>query len=197
MSHAPTALDITARELTIALRARSEPSATTFHTVWRELLARVPRQPATSEPDTVVSAVLERFVAAVRSGKVEPATAGAYLATALRNAAIDEQRRSRVRREHPERLAAVRSAEADDAVTRLLDANAARDAVHQALKLAADDERYSLVRVITQWLDLAERDGEPPSSRDVAIVLGISHTAVNQALSTFRRSYLPEADHGA
>lgn len=43
-----------------------------------------------------------------------------------------------------------------------------------------------MVRVVGQWLDLAELSGRAPSSRAVGDALGMSHTAVNNALHEFR-----------
>ena len=65
------------------------------------------------------------------------------------------------------------------------------------LAAAAGAGRYTVVRVVTQWLHLAETTGDAPSSRAVAFELDISHTTVNDALREFRRRYLPASTSDA
>ncbi len=80
----------------------------------------------------------------------------------------------------------------DEALARLLDAEAARSDVLEAQARAVKDKKFTLVRVVSEWLVIAERTGIEPSSREVAEVLGLSHTTVNEALREFREGYLPK-----
>lgn len=80
----------------------------------------------------------------------------------------------------------------DEALARLLDAEAARSDVLEAQARAAKDKKFTLVRIVSEWLVIAERSGVEPSSREVAETLGLSHTTVNEALREFREDYLPK-----
>jgi hypothetical protein len=61
----------------------------------------------------------------------------------------------------------------DEALARLLDKDAARGDVVRALQRAAKARRFTVVRVVTEWLAIAER-------------------TVNEALREFRGEHLPE-----
>jgi hypothetical protein len=52
---------------------------------------------------------------------------------------------------------------------------------------ARDD---TVVRVVFTWLEVAADTGEPPSARAVAERIGMSHTAVSDAMERFKK-YLP------
>jgi predicted AAA+ superfamily ATPase len=73
------------------------------------------------------------------------------------------------------------------------DRNAAAATIVAALRaqIAANDVQP--VRIVTEWLDLAEELGQPPSSREVAARAEVSHASVNRALMAFRDA-ISEAD---
>ena len=115
----------------------------------------------------------------------------AYLTWLARNRAIDRLRGAAHRTSAPlEDRPAVPQGEDDDAIAALLDRSATADTVALAMRAALDAGDELAVRVVTAWLDAAEELGDAPSSRQVAVGAGVSHTTVNQALRRFA-SYFP------
>lgn len=74
----------------------------------------------------------------------------------------------------------------DDAIAALLDAVATARVVEAAMRAAVAADDHVAVRVVAEWLDLAQESGRAPSSRGVAQRASISHTSVNNALRRFR-----------
>jgi DNA-directed RNA polymerase specialized sigma24 family protein len=193
-----TDLDVAAFALVLALDGEQTLDATTLGIIQAELTRRARSSLVPVEDlEDLVDAVLLRFIAATRGGGIRPELAGGYLARSVRNASID-LRRSRgggnERQPVPfdeERLMALPID--DDALSRMLAAHAARTDVLAGLARAVADERFTVVQVVTQWLELAELTGEEPSSRRVGFALDLSHTTVNNALQEFRERYLPQA----
>jgi DNA-directed RNA polymerase specialized sigma24 family protein len=125
---------------------------------------------------------------------------GGFLFWIARNRAIDHLRRAR-RSERVEILAwdvekaapmAHYSAE-DDAIATLLAHDGTADLVEHALRAANAADDALVARVVGAWLELADRLGRAPSSREVAPQAAVSHTSVNQALKRFR-GYFPNVD---
>ena len=128
-----------------------------------------------------------------RSTAAEVRNPAAYLTRLARNRAIDELRR---RRRHDVQFADEFVGEAeDDRTAALLDASATAANVERALNVAHAAGDTIGIRIVSTWLDLAQRYGDEPSSREVAQQAGVSHTSVNQALKRFR-SYLPLPEEG-
>lgn len=74
----------------------------------------------------------------------------------------------------------------DDAVLSMLDRAASLETVRRVLlRLGAADD-HGAVSVLLAWLDLAQRQGAPPTSREVGTAVGMSHTAVSRALKRAR-----------
>lgn len=195
----PSTLDEAATELATAIARNDEPRASAVLLVRSELRRRARRAGgADAELDEIVDAALEAFIRAVLDGRVHVDTAGAYLARTLKHRLIDTHRRSfsgsGERRTVPLETADSSTIGAEDErLARLLDADAARDDVLSALRHAADAGRSTVVRVVAEWLDIAARTGAEPSSRAVGDALGLSHTAVMDALREFRGEHLPKA----
>jgi DNA-directed RNA polymerase specialized sigma24 family protein len=155
---------------------------------------------STSEEEEAVDAVVVSFLEAASQDRVDAAGAGGYVARSLRNRMIDLHRRATTasgeRREVPVgEPADVARYDDDEALARLLDADAARKDVLDAQARAASEGKFTLVRVVSEWLVLAERAGAEPSSREVAAALEISHTTVVESLREFRENYLPRQGH--
>jgi hypothetical protein len=190
-------LDEAAHAVVSALAERRQPPAEALGALYTEMLDRARRASARGEHEDIVAAVLERIVREAQAGRIEPHAAGGYVARAVKNEAIDAHRRQTTAG-GSERLVPLEEAPAlltagdDEALVRLLDEHAARSEVIAGLRRAFADERRTVVHVVAEWLDLAERTGRAPASREVADGLGLSHTAVNQALAEFRARYLPQ-----
>lgn len=190
-----TPLDIAAAEVVDAIAAAAEPRATTIRILQVELMRRARRSDVDAEE--AVDAAIAAFVQAALDGRVRTETAGAYVARALRNQLIDAHRRETTSTGARREISSldwgnVLGYADDQTLARLLDAQAAKSDVERGLSSAADEGQFTIVRVVTQWLVMAERSGvEEPSSRAVAEALGISHSTVNEAIRTFRASYLP------
>jgi DNA-directed RNA polymerase specialized sigma24 family protein len=188
-------LDETARTLVEAMTGgQGIASAAELEALRGVLLTRLDtRGPAASITDReeAVDEALTEFVAAIRAGRVRPEGApGGYLFVAARRRLLNRLMRSPEAIELPEDLA-----DGDDAIARLIEADASKSVVEDALRRARLARRYAVVRVVAAWLDLAERNGSPPTSAEVAKVTGTSPAAVRKALSRFRE-YLSQASAG-
>ncbi|MFE3169824.1 RNA polymerase sigma factor [Streptomyces sp. NPDC059224] len=135
------------------------------------------------DPEDVAQEAFERFVKAVRADRVdEHHSPAGYLVTIAMNIVRDGVR-------GPETVPLADSAVPwevdDDQVTRLLDSLASAATIRQALERASDDRM--VLEVVSAWLDLAHLSGKPPTSREVALRIGISKTTVANALARFRK----------
>ena len=129
---------------------------------------------------------VQRFLIAASQGRVRVDSAGepaAYLRQTARNLALDEAKSPRARAEPLNEAVA---AEGDQALLRMFDRAATRARIVQGIRRSWDEADGTSVRVMMEWIRLAESDGEAPSNRAVAASLGMSHTAVNDALERFR-----------
>jgi DNA-directed RNA polymerase specialized sigma24 family protein len=196
-------LERAAAEVASAVTASKEPKPDSVRDLRRGLLRRARGYTRSlTEAEEAVDAVLESFIRAAVDHRVDVETAGAYVARSLQHQLTDAFRRTRTAsgesRTVPLDTDAMLARHAEDeALARLFEAAAARSDVLRALQAAADKERFTVVRVVAQWLVLAERTQEEPSSREVADALGLSHTAVNDALREFRDQHLPKDQSGA
>lgn len=143
--------------------------------------------------DVATEAVAETFERSADSTKDPVRQPAGYLFWLTRNRVFDRHRRTRLQDE-AERSSAVRYySRADDSLTAWLDQDARTEDLEDALRAAAAAGDMLVVRVVTAWLDLAERLGEAPTSRQVGPNAGVSHTTVNQALRRLP-SYFPDGD---
>jgi DNA-directed RNA polymerase specialized sigma24 family protein len=118
------------------------------------------------------------------------AQAPGWLSNVARNLAVDRLRRQRHESApNGERLS-------DDALAALLDREASSGTVYAAARRAVAAHDHQCVRIVAEWLDLANETGEAPSSRVVGERTGYSHTTVNAALARFR-TYLEEEPEGS
>ncbi|MEV5438201.1 sigma-70 family RNA polymerase sigma factor [Streptomyces sp. NPDC052682] len=142
------------------------------------------------EPEDIAQEALERFIKAVRAGRVDPDRSPAgYLLTVAMNVARDKERGPDTT---PfEDAVPVLGTEIDQ-VTRMLDALASASTVRRALARASNDQM--VLDVVAAWLDLAHRNGREPTSREVAVMVGISKTTVANVLARFRSLLQEEQD---
>lgn len=113
-----------------------------------------------------------------------------YVYRAAYNAAVDRWRHRRLvsARELPvSEWDLVPQDVGDDVVAARIDVEATADEVARALAAARDAGDVLAFTVVTAALDRAQTDGRRPSNRVLAAELGVSHTAVNNALGRFRR----------
>lgn len=130
--------------------------------------------------------VYRRVVEGSRSGRpIERPIA--FLVWMGRNRAIDQLRRNNARSsaEYDDVLANYQAR--DDQIATLLASSATAAKIEQALRVARASDDRLVMRVVGAWLNLADQQDRVPSSRQVAKQIGVSHTAVNQALARFRR----------
>lgn len=137
-------------------------------------------------PDAV-----QRFLIAVARGQVpeDADSAISYFKRAIRNASIDEYRRTQ--RLRYDDAAAVEVADPDDPILRLLDPEADRARIAAGLHWCRSAEDETAIRVVRMWLNLAKLHSAAPSNRAVAVELGLSPEAVRKALERFRRRIAP------
>ena len=119
----------------------------------------------------------------LREAEVE--NSWAYLVAATRNAAIDAVRARQRRRALTLKALSHAPRSADDAVAALLDRDATHSAVLAAMRRAIEAGDASTVRIITEWLNIADQLERAPSTREVAVRAGVSHTTVATALKRF------------
>ena len=147
---------------------------------------RFPGMPLQDAED-VAAETVGKLVQRIRGGKAVPSDG--YVATAVINAAISALREQARRPfllatgDVPER---VMDASSDDEVAAALEATATAEAVQRALRAVLDEGDQVAFRVVIVALDEAQSRGERPSNRQIAEMLGISHTAVGKALTRFR-----------
>jgi hypothetical protein len=142
------------------------------------------------DPQDIAQEALERFVRMASVGRVNPEGSPAgYLMTIAMNIVRTDARGA------PEAIPVADIApagEADtDKVTRLLDQMASADDVRRALARAYRKGDHMAIDVVRAWLDLAHRLGEEPTSRAVAVEVGVSKSTVANVLARFR-GYLEE-----
>ena len=134
----------------------------------------------------IVDASVERFLAAAReSGRIRPATALAYLRRIVRNNAIDRIRRDRA---SPADYVDATVLEPVDAIAKFVDERATAQKIQHLMAEAAKAGDLIGVKVMNEYLKLAESLGESPSTRTVALHARVSHTTVRNALARLRQS---------
>jgi len=176
------------RRLVVALVAETEPTTEDLRIILLhledELVRRFPRLSLADRND-IIGDALAAFLGAVQEGKVrlegEP---GGYLWRTSQHRAVDKLRR-------PAELPLDESPPEtygpnDDAIAAGLDERARASDVHLAIGLARADGNHRVNRTISEWLALTQMNGETPSTRDVAEVMGVSHDTVARHLKTFR-----------
>lgn len=134
-------------------------------------------------PEDIAQVAIERFIKAVGRGLVDPDRSPAgYLLTIAMNVVRDDRRRPETVALPDEQTTAVDDV---DEIARLMDGLASRATVRQALELAREGGDHTVLSVVAAWLDLAGTCGRAPTSREVALVAGVSKTTVNNALDRF------------
>lgn len=117
---------------------------------------------------------------------------GRFLRVVAKRLALDQMRTAWVQRTESMPTEALEIPSDDDAIATLLVRETTAQLVTDALSAAAQRDDHSVVRCVAVWLDLAERRGEPPTTRDVAARTAMSHAGVGKALLRFRE-YLEHA----
>ncbi len=126
-----------------------------------------------------------------RSGAIEPAGASDYLARSIDNARIDRQR---AHARHPSvELHEADSASEDDAIFRLIESHAARQEIYAALQEAFRQRDATVVKVVLEWIRVAEEGRRKPTLAEVGTAVGVSPQAVADALARFRERYVAMA----
>lgn len=176
------------RRLVIALVAETEPTTKDLRIILLHLEDELARRfPGLSLADRndIIGDALAAFLGAVQEGKVrlegEP---GGYLWRTSQHRAVDRLRR-------PTELPLDESPPEtygpdDDAIAARMDERARASDIHLAIGLARADGNHRVNRTISEWLVLAQKNGEAPSTREVAVEMGVSHDTVARHLKTFR-----------
>ena len=146
---------------------------------------------ASHDADDIAAGVLTRLMARVRAGQWQPqpeqTMLHAYLRTAANWAVIDSYRSALGRHEQslpPESLREL--VLSDDDTAAALEHAATASSVLAALRRIQHDGDTTLFRVVTYLLDELQRSGVRPSNRQIAAAVGLSHTAVANALVRVR-----------
>jgi RNA polymerase sigma factor (sigma-70 family) len=142
--------------------------------------------PALDADEIVQSTMLRLLGRSRRLAPEEIASAWGYVVTAARFAALDAIRARGRRTELPlDDIAELPGAD-DDHLAALLDRTATDAAVVAAMRIAIERRDKGIITIITSWLDLADVLARPPSTREVAARVGVSHTTVAATLRRFR-----------
>lgn len=182
-----TTLEERARAGAAAVARGDAPSVEELNALHRILDSHLAAKFATSTRDLRLDArdeAVVRFVAAASTSSVDHVSALAYLTTITTHTMIDLLRRDRVAQRRL-RIAAEETAD-DEAIARLIEANATGQTIEDLLRHLAASGDYIATRVLNAFLYLAERDGESPSYRTVAVEAAVSHTAVGKVLARAR-----------
>jgi RNA polymerase sigma factor (sigma-70 family) len=166
-----------------ALRDGGTPDPAALGRVLGSLRTYLARRFPELDADDLAQATIAAILA--RGPKLPPIESPwAYLARSARHRAIDELRDRRRRGQVPLQDVGEQPAD-EDSVLALIDNQATRETVAASLRagMLAGDEL--MVLVVTHWLDIAEVEGRAPSTRDLAPLLGVSHTSVANALKRF------------
>jgi DNA-directed RNA polymerase specialized sigma24 family protein len=182
-------------ELLQSVRRGEEPSASQTAAVLSMVRLWLSRRGLTAdELDDVATEAVLRLLRTEKKGRLDPTrSAGGWLRVVADHLTIDKKRRRQ--RAGPPGVpfdeAVHGGAGDDDRLASLLDETAAASDVRSALRAAADAGETTVVRVVTAWLGLAEANGEPPTSRELADRIGISHATVQRSLRTFGTRLTP------
>ncbi len=158
----------------------------------RAVEAELRRRLSSYEPRVDTEAVAQeavlRLVERLRSGSRERVRhPGALLLVIARRLALDQLRSAWVQRTEPLPGELLKASADDDAIAALLSRDATAQVVSDAIGTAAQQGDDVVVRCVAVWLDLAERHGAAPTSREIAALASVSHTTVANALARFRR----------
>jgi hypothetical protein len=179
-----------AAALSAALADGLDPPGEEYLAVREALLRLLGGERDRSDADELVDAVLDRFMRRARAGAIKPSLAGAYLTRSIVNARIDRQR---AHTRHPSvELQEADSASGDDAIFRLIESEAARQEIYAALQEAFRRRDATVVKVVLEWIHVAEGHREPTLA-EVGAVAGVSPQAVADALERFRERYVTVA----
>ena len=134
--------------------------------------------------EDLTAEVIAKLVQRVRTSG--PLVHDGYVYRTARNAAVDSWRRRQLLPQQPWTEAILGTLATDDDTSARFEALQTATTVRHALgavRLAGDRVCFL---VVTSALDLTQEEGRRPSNRSLATRLGISHTAVNKALTRFR-----------
>lgn len=145
----------------------------------RALLARFRSLGPDELLDVVDEAVIRLLSESRRQGSELDKPAGWLVRTASNMAhdRVRRQARSGELRHEPWR---------DDETFQLIEAAWSSQSIRTALAQAVAAGEWTVVTVVTAWIDLASETGSAPSSRQVGQRVELSHTTVNEALNRFR-----------
>lgn len=178
-----------ARRAASAIAAGSAPDSQDYLALRADLISVVRRASAYSfsEAGDIADEAMTRFVEAGKQKRVHRETPLAYVRRIVKNATIDKQR---AKHREPattgtEDLEAIED-RGDDAIARMVSAHDSAKAVEKLLKNAADKEEFTTTKVLNAYLTLAQNRNQSPSSRQVALVAGVSHVTVQAVLRQLR-----------
>jgi DNA-directed RNA polymerase specialized sigma24 family protein len=156
-------------------------------TLPRLLSGRVAGRP--HDAQDVASEALARFVQAIAQGRVTPARSPAgYLLTIAINVIRDRHRKTPLPLPANDYVLESSAHNVDDveAVAQLLDGIASARQIRQAVARANAAGDTQAIAVIEVWLNLAARDAAAPTTREVAVEVGLGKSTVAAILQRFR-----------
>lgn len=172
----------------VSLLADDAAVSDDLRAVEAELRRRLSSYKPRVDTEAVAQEAVLRLVERLRSGSRERVRhPGALLLVIARRLALDQLRSAWVQRTEPLPGELLKASADDDAIAALLSRDATAQVVSDAIGTAAQQGDDVVVRCVAVWLDLAERHGAAPTSREIAALASVSHTTVANALARFRR----------
>lgn len=179
--------------LVATIRDQGQPTSAQLEAVLHLLTLWLARRGLTTQDrEDVCSEALGRLIKAVRGDELDrQRPAGAWLRVVADHLALDVLRRERIRAGTPFDEQAHAPRREDDRLAAMLEREASRSDIDRALQQAATEGKAIVVDVISTWRGLEHMNHEPPSNREVADRLGVSHPTVGRALATFGELLAP------
>lgn len=172
-----------------ALAAISSPTAADYAALRRLLVSDVRRisSAGSADAEDVVDESIAKLHKAAQAGRVQSATALAYVRRIARNETIDRARRPRTA---ADRIAPEHPRLDDDEIARLIDARADAELLEAALEVAAVRRDRLCPVIVSEYLRIATH-GRTPGLAELGRIVGCSPTAVRNALDRLRK-YISE-----
>jgi DNA-directed RNA polymerase specialized sigma24 family protein len=150
------------------------------------------------DSEAIAQEAVMRVVARIRSARSgEIRYPARLLRVVAQRLALDQVRGAWIQRTELMPTESLDQESDDDTIAALLARDATAQLIGAAMKAAARRNDHLVIRSIAVWLELAERLGGPPTTREVAARAGVSHTSVRRSLLRFREYLSQEIERSS